>query len=262
MKFQFSNVPIKHLKVENRFRKVLAGIDALAASIKKVGLLHPLVVDENYNVIAGSRRLAAVKKLGWEHVDCHFCSNVNDAVKALIAERDENTCRQQLTPSESVALGKAIEAIEAGKALIRRQQNLFKRQNSGTSETDARENGRTDDKVAAAVGMGRTTYRQAKEVVNAAEANPSLNGVVKEMDVTGKVAPAHRKVTAAKAKPSKNGETYSGEEFEKILLRMVQFIDKVKRLDGGSDAWNDLHKRLHEFERSWARYQFQREKKK
>ena len=59
---------INKIKVRNCFRKSLGDIDSLARSIEEVGLLHPIVVRPDGRLIAGERRLAACKKLGWKSV--------------------------------------------------------------------------------------------------------------------------------------------------------------------------------------------------
>ena len=46
-------------------QKVLELMD----SIDALGTLHPIVVDEDLNLIFGSHRLAAVKQLGWEKIE-------------------------------------------------------------------------------------------------------------------------------------------------------------------------------------------------
>jgi ParB family chromosome partitioning protein len=63
---------IKQIKVRDRFRKSLGDIRSLAASIEEVGLLHPIVVRRDGRLIAGERRLAACKELGWTHVPVTF----------------------------------------------------------------------------------------------------------------------------------------------------------------------------------------------
>ena len=47
----------------------LSAIDELVSSIKEMGLLEPLVVDEKNQVISGNRRLEAVRKLGLKEVE-------------------------------------------------------------------------------------------------------------------------------------------------------------------------------------------------
>ncbi len=59
---------VAEIEVGARQRKELGDIDTLAASITDLGLMHPIVVNRQHRLIAGGRRLAAVKKLGWERI--------------------------------------------------------------------------------------------------------------------------------------------------------------------------------------------------
>jgi ParB-like nuclease domain len=59
---------IAAIEVGERHRRDLGDIPALARSIAEVGLLHPIVVRSDGVLIAGERRLAACKSLGWETV--------------------------------------------------------------------------------------------------------------------------------------------------------------------------------------------------
>ena len=58
-------MPIASIKVGERIRKDMGDIDALAASIAELGLLHPIVIDKHHKLLAGERRLRAAQKLGW-----------------------------------------------------------------------------------------------------------------------------------------------------------------------------------------------------
>lgn len=76
-------------------------IEELAASIRESGLVQPLVVrrvDQAYELIAGERRLRAVKSLGHQEVKVilHEASDQEVAEMALI----ENLQREDLTPLE------------------------------------------------------------------------------------------------------------------------------------------------------------------
>jgi ParB family chromosome partitioning protein len=51
-----------------RHRKDLGNIEGLAKSIAEVGLLHPIVVRPDGVLIAGERRLAAYRHLGWTDI--------------------------------------------------------------------------------------------------------------------------------------------------------------------------------------------------
>ncbi len=55
---------VKDIKVGERFRRKLGNIDLLAQSIKEEGLLYPILVDRDGNLIDGQRRLVALKQLG------------------------------------------------------------------------------------------------------------------------------------------------------------------------------------------------------
>ena len=48
----------------------LSDIEELTNSIKEMGLLEKIVIDENKQVISGHRRLESVKRLGWKEVEC------------------------------------------------------------------------------------------------------------------------------------------------------------------------------------------------
>jgi ParB family transcriptional regulator, chromosome partitioning protein len=59
----------------NPLRSNINDIDELAKSIKKIGLLQPIVIrtnsSDNFEIVAGNRRLNACKKLGRRKITCH-----------------------------------------------------------------------------------------------------------------------------------------------------------------------------------------------
>jgi ParB-like nuclease domain len=57
---------ISTIKVGKRFRKDMGDLAGLAESIEDIGLLNPVTVDEDGHLLAGARRLAACKRLGWK----------------------------------------------------------------------------------------------------------------------------------------------------------------------------------------------------
>lgn len=203
--------PIERIKIGKRFRNNTdEDIRELASSMHEIGLLHPIVVTSDYVLVAGLRRLVAAKKLGWAEIDARVVKSCDEAINALQAERDENTCRVPFAPSEMHALARAIEEIERPKAANRKAATQAKPGNDlaakDKTKTDGNggaesappkkqgENGKSREKVAEAVGVGRTKLKQIKEVVEAAEADPANADLVEEMDATGKVDPVHRKL--------------------------------------------------------------------
>ena len=78
-------------------------IAELAQSIRQVGLIQPLVVrkalEGGYELVAGERRLRAVKSLGMEKVTCIVEQSVQDESSAMMA-LIENLQREDLDPIE------------------------------------------------------------------------------------------------------------------------------------------------------------------
>jgi len=68
---------ISEIKIGKRFRKDLGDIDALAQSIKEIGLLQPIIITKNNNLIAGLRRIEAYKKLGRDEIPV-FIAKIGD----------------------------------------------------------------------------------------------------------------------------------------------------------------------------------------
>ncbi len=107
---------IDEIKLAGRHRADLGDIEALAASIRDVGLLQPVVVTFDGLLIGGQRRIAAAKSLGWTEIDTHVVAGLDDAAAILRAERDENTCRKPFTPSEEFSLYEALLTLESEAA--------------------------------------------------------------------------------------------------------------------------------------------------
>lgn len=78
------------------------GIQELADSIREVGLIQPIVVrasGNQYEVIAGHRRLLALRSLSWETVTCLVVVD-NDAERVMAQRLHENLIRRDMTPVE------------------------------------------------------------------------------------------------------------------------------------------------------------------
>ncbi len=82
-----------------------SGIDALASSIDLVGLLQPIVVHadgEGYELVAGERRLRAVKQLGWAEIAAVIRESTDDE-NSLAEALVENLQREDLSGLEEAA---------------------------------------------------------------------------------------------------------------------------------------------------------------
>lgn len=151
------------IRIENRTRKDMGDLDALARSIDAVGLLHPIIITAGGKLVAGERRLRAVRDiLKWGKVSC---SVVN--LDALQAEHDENQVRKDFTASERVAIAKAIkDAIgerrgRPSSSIPKAPENVQK-----VAHYEPEEGQKTRDTAAKAAGFGNAeTLRQAEKVV-------------------------------------------------------------------------------------------------
>ncbi len=82
---------------------MLEGIDELAASIKKIGLLHPPIVQEQkgkYRLVIGQRRLEAVRQLGWKNIPVQIRDTPYDLENATIASVSENLQRKPVVAGD------------------------------------------------------------------------------------------------------------------------------------------------------------------
>lgn len=68
-------------------------------SIKANGLLNPITLDQNLNLIAGLHRLTACKLLGLDRIECNILP-YTDTNRARLAEIDENLIRSELDTLE------------------------------------------------------------------------------------------------------------------------------------------------------------------
>ena len=210
--------------VGDRYRKdVDRNIRGLVQSIDALGQIQPIVIDSNKNLICGARRLRACELLNRE-VWAVVADDADDAIKLLLKERDENTEREPFTPSEAVAIGKAIEAIEKPKAAERTGGRPPK---TPAKFAEVIDKGETRHKVAEAVGMSHETLRKATAVVEAAskpDAPPEVIAAVAEMDRTGKVDPAYKKVVHV-TNNSGNNEWYTPPQFIESARAVMGAID-------------------------------------
>ena len=101
------------ITIGKRFRKTAGDIDTLVDSINNVGLVQPVVIDGDHRLIAGWRRIKAWKKAKpGKDIPVFVVTTLGSALSHLYAERDENTCREDLPASEKIALGMQIENLE------------------------------------------------------------------------------------------------------------------------------------------------------
>jgi ParB family chromosome partitioning protein len=235
-------VHIAAIRVGERHRRDMGDLDGLARNIAEIGLLHPIPVKPDGTLIAGERRLRAAKLLGWKDIPVHVV-DLNAVVRGEFAE---NRCRKDFTPSELVAISREVERIERDRAKTR-----MITAHASSGKLPELEKGDTRDKVAAQLGISGRTYEKARAVVEAAAAEPERFGpLVEEMDRTGKVSGAFRKLKtvakvrreleAKKTKSAAGGVTVPSLNslawVEAKIEERRRFIDAI----GGDSLWDAM----------------------
>jgi len=185
-----AKLPMSKIRVRGRYRKNLGDIESLAASIKGLGLLHPIVVRPDGRLIAGERRLAACKRLGWKSVPVTYV-NLKEVVRGEFAE---NAFRKDFLPSEIDAIRRAIEPLERKAAKDRQRQHgrtaPGRRKHSGKVSTS---DGRTRDRIGAFAGISGRSLAKIQTIVEAAERKPRRFGpLLAELDRTRRIDSVYR----------------------------------------------------------------------
>ena len=111
-------VNISEIKIKRRVRKDLGDLEPLKDSLRRYGLLNPVTIDSQYNLIAGERRLAAAKAIGWTSINAVIINNVSPLTK-LELELEENNQRKEFTGAELLEGYKRLEKL--------RNPNFFRR---------------------------------------------------------------------------------------------------------------------------------------
>ena len=163
-------INIEQIKIEARIRKDFGNIQELADDIKQNGLINPPVVmqesDNTYTLLAGERRIRALKLLGYKQVEVRTWKSLNDEEKLNI-EISENEARKDFSKSERMEYALRLAKIEGLKA--------EERMKSGKADPCLNsDKGRTDEVIAQKLGIGgKDTYRKEKYIYENQSSLPS-----------------------------------------------------------------------------------------
>lgn len=164
-----NKIKISKIKIGLRFRHDLGDVNALVQSIKEIGLLHPVVLNQNNQLIAGQRRLEACKLLGLKEIPATIINLDN----IVTGEFHENVIRKGFTSREKIAIKKAIEPIEKMKALERKQLGRPSEEST---------HGRTRDKIANYLELSFDTLNKLELIVEASDNNTKFKELPEQID--------------------------------------------------------------------------------
>jgi ParB-like chromosome segregation protein Spo0J len=196
-------IPIDEIQIGPRWREDLGDLPALARSIQRYGLLHPLVITRSKRLIAGWRRVMACKLLGWTHIEVRYYEDLPEEDRRAI-ELEEDLRRKDLTPYER---SKARDELAKAVAARLLQASQASEELSGNADENS-PRGRppkvdADEKVAAEMGISQGTLSDAKRHVAAVARYPELKRMTlhgalttaKELDAAPDGVRAQRRAT-------------------------------------------------------------------
>ncbi len=93
-------ISIKNVKVKKRLRGAAGDITQLKESIQAIGLINPIILNENNELISGYRRYEACRQLGFEEIEARVMDIAENKVQQLDIEYHENIGRVDLTSTE------------------------------------------------------------------------------------------------------------------------------------------------------------------
>ena len=111
-------IPVDSITIDDRSRQDFGDIEGLAESIRDVGLIQPIVVDQNHKLIAGERRLRAHKLLKFTTIKVVYLEVLDEAQRTVL-EATENIVRKEFTWQERIlALDKVHRLKVTERALV------------------------------------------------------------------------------------------------------------------------------------------------
>lgn len=191
---------ISDIRIGERHRKDQGDLAGLAKSIEEQGLLQPIGILPDGELVFGHRRLVACRDhLGWTEIDVRIV----DVTSVVLGEMHENEMRKNFTPSERLAIFKSIKTRGAGrpKEFVSAETNLPSKDEAARTAGFA---GRgVAYRVADVVDMGTPELVEAMDngevkIARAAEIARAPRAEQPQLVAAAKVARATPKKRAAK----------------------------------------------------------------
>ena len=130
------NAPVEKIKTNLVVRKHGGmDIDGMMRSIMSHGLLHPIGLTRDYELVYGWRRLQACQALKVETIPAVF---IQQDDKRYHVMKTENDLREDLTPEEKVLLAQKLEAeIKNNNPALIRKLGIIKDKPSGNESSES-----------------------------------------------------------------------------------------------------------------------------
>ncbi len=186
--------------IKDRYRKDLGSLDELMESVKSFGLLQPIGITKDKELVFGYRRLLAWMMLGHDEIE----ARIVNAPSPLEGEYVENEFRKNFTISERVAIAKALES-GFGERRGGNHGNQYvsaKAQKNADSQNEL-SGKETREIVSGLVSLGsRESYRKSKIIVE--KGAPELIAKVDSKKIS--IDAAYKEIKSAEKKSERKKE--------------------------------------------------------
>jgi ParB family chromosome partitioning protein len=162
-----------NMNIETRFRQNLGDLKPLIESIKRHGLLHPIVLSEDNQLICGRRRLAAYMQLKYTEIEVTY-TNSTDLREA---EADENVVRKDFSVEE---------IAEIDQFYREREESAAKERMLAGTHSEAFARGRSSTRIAERVGISDRQLEKIRTIKEASTEGDFTKEVWKKV-ASGKV---------------------------------------------------------------------------
>ncbi|MCK5809951.1 MAG: ParB N-terminal domain-containing protein [Cocleimonas sp.] len=109
---KITTLPLSDIKRNSQYLRVNTDVETLKKSIEKVGLINPLTVNSDNELLAGARRYQAISELSWTEAPVHIVKG--DSLEQELISIDENLVRTPLSKLEfEKCLNRGREIYEA-----------------------------------------------------------------------------------------------------------------------------------------------------
>jgi len=89
---------LSEITAKSEYLRIQTDVDTLKKSIEKIGLINPITINKNNELLAGARRFQAVSELNWDEVTVHIVDK--DLLEQELISIDENLVRSPLSNLE------------------------------------------------------------------------------------------------------------------------------------------------------------------
>ncbi len=197
---QLVMIKISDIKIGSRLRKKVTNIESLAKSIANNNggggdLLHPIVIDEQNNLVAGFRRIKAYEHLGRTEIPAIRVNIQN----SLQAEYDENVERAPFALEDVAEIFKLVQAsrINHRPSSSSSSSSSSSVSNNGESRSSSNNKnnnvgnsptfftfptGPSDVVTGKICGHSEQTINKIVKIVDSAKNNPEVQHIIEQID--------------------------------------------------------------------------------